>query len=42
MLGKFAGVQVTRPMGFVDEASGIQYKLNYGLVKNTKSEAKRS
>ncbi len=35
MLGKFAGVQVTRPMGFVDEASGIQYKLNYGLVKNT-------
>lgn len=34
MLGKFAGVQITRPMGFVDEASGIQYKLNYGVLKN--------
>ena len=35
MLGKFAGVQITRPMGFVDETSGIQYKLNYGVLKNS-------
>lgn len=35
MLGRFAGVQITRPMGFVDETTGIQYKLNYGVLKNS-------
>lgn len=37
MLGRFAGVQITRPMGFVDETTGIQYKLNYGILKNSGS-----
>jgi len=32
MLGRYVRVKVTRPLGFLDKKSGVEYGLNYGEV----------